>query len=168
MTGKRFRLAMFALLAIGSLMPMAREAEAGVYRRQYYSAWRYRPRTTYYYTRYYYRPLVRTQTYNYHYVICYPSRPRYRYYYNPVRRVYWGRFEVDENGKALGYSLLKPEDRKSSLEEIPESAFPNPGKMPLIPESKDSKQMAAPPELDMKSIDKTKRGDDSAVESVKL
>lgn len=152
---KGLKIAMLALVAIGSLSsPGLQEAQAGFQRRQYYTSWTYRPRTRYYYSRYYHRPNVRTRSYNYHYVICYPSRPRYRYYYNPVRRVYWGRYEVDEKGKAIGYSMLKPEDRKSSLEEIPEKAFPKASKMPPVPESKDGEQMAAPPTLDFNKVPK--------------
>lgn len=154
MPGKKLEIAMFALIAITSLFTIPEPAEARVYRRQYYSSWSYRPRTRYYYTRYYYRPAIRTRTYSYHYVIYYPSRPRYRYYYNPVRRVYWGRYEVDAKGKPLGYSMLKPEDRKSSLEEIPDSAFPKPTKMPVIPEAKDGEQMAPPPTIDVDSLKK--------------
>ena len=155
MTGKRLEIAMFAIVALGSLFPISGgEAEAGYYRRQYYTRWTYRPRTRYYYTRYYYRPYVRTRSYSYHYVIYYPSRPRYRYYYNPVRRVYWGRFEVDAKGKPVGYSMLKPADQKSSLDEIPEKAFPKPGKMPPIPDSKDGEQMSAPPKFE---VDKAKK-----------
>ena len=115
------------------------------YRRHYYTSWTYRPATSYYYSRYYYRPTTYTRTYSYHYVIRFRSQPRYYYYYNPVRRTYWGRFEFDENGKALGYSLLKKEDRKSSLDDIPESAFPKPSKMPQIPGSADGVQMIPPP-----------------------
>lgn len=149
MSSNRLEIAMLALVAIGSLFVPTQEAEAG-YRRQYYASWSYYPRTNYYYTRYYYQPTsyVSTPSYNYHYVICYPSQPRYRYYYNPVRRRYWGRFEVDKSGKPIGYSMLKPKDQKSSLEDIPESAFPKPSKMPPIPESKDGKLMAPPPKFD--------------------
>lgn len=154
MTGRKFEIMMYTLLAVTSLFTVPEKVEARSYRRQYYSSWSYRPRTRYYYTRYYYRPYVRTRSYSYHYVIYYPSRPRYRYYYNPVRRVYWGRYEVDAKGKPIGYSMLKPDDRKTSLEEIPESAFPKPTKMPTIPEAKDGKQMDPPPAIDVDEIKK--------------
>ena len=109
----------------GSLILTAKPAEANFFfRRQYYSGWSYRPATSYHYRRYYYTPSVSTYTHSYHYVIYYPSRPRYYYYYNPVRRVYWGRFEMDEKGKGVGYSKLAREDQKGSLDDIPESAFP--------------------------------------------
>ena len=148
MTGKRLTFALYVLMAVAATSgPFAPEAQAGYYR-QYYSGWSYRPRTNYYYSRYYYHSYARASRYSYHYVICYASRPRYRYYYNPVRRVYWGRFEFDESGKPLGYSMLKPEHRKENLEEIPDDAFPKPGKMPPIPDSKDGTAISAPPRLD--------------------
>ena len=49
--------------------------------------------------------------------------------------------------------MLKPEDRKSSLEDIPESAFPKPREMPPIPESNDKVKMSSPPKLDLKPAD---------------
>ncbi|MEM9186734.1 MAG: hypothetical protein AAGB00_09595 [Planctomycetota bacterium] len=135
-----------AAAAFGAASLSASQADAGYYRhRQYYSTWSYRPATTYYYCKYYHSPAVTTYRYTYHYVMYYPSRPRYRYYYNPVRRVYWGRYEVDENGKPLGYSMLAEKDRKSSLEDIPESAFPKASKMPPIPKSEDGAAMLEPP-----------------------
>ena len=138
---------LFILVFLGSLFThdQADAASGYGYRRHYYTCWTYRPATNYYYSRYYYRPTTYTTSYSYHYVIRYRSQPRYYYYYNPVRRTYWGRYEFDANGKALGYSLLKPEDRKTSLAEIPESAFPKPAKMPQIPDSDDGVQMIPPP-----------------------
>jgi hypothetical protein len=135
-----------ALTFIGTAVSLSPQADAASYgRRQYYSTWTYHPTQQYHYCRYYYRPTVVTTTYHYHYVISYPSRPRYRYYYNPVRRVYWGRYEVDCHGNAVGYSMLKPEHRKSKLSDIAESDFPSATKMPPVPESKDGELMAAPP-----------------------
>ena len=142
-----YRLSIFTVVIL-SMLISSDQADASFgygYRRHYYTSWTYRPATSYYYSRYYYRPTIYTRTYSYHYVIRYVSRPRYYYYYNPVRRTYWGRYEFDANGKPLGYSLLKPEDRKSTLAEIPESAFPKPTQMPEVPESKDGVQMIPPP-----------------------
>ncbi|MGI9473442.1 MAG: hypothetical protein ACR2NZ_18010, partial [Rubripirellula sp.] len=133
------------LLGIAFVTVGAEQAEAYQFRRQYYSSWSYRPTTSYHYCRYYYTPTVTHHTHSYHYVLYYPSRPRYRYYYNPVRKVYWGRFEVDTAGKPVGYSMLAKEDRKSSLDDIPESAFPKAAAMPAIPESKDGEKMLPPP-----------------------
>ena len=126
----------------------ANEAEAGRYR-QAYSSWNYNPTRTYYYSRYTYRPTVSYTTYHHHYCIHYPSRPRYVYYYNPVRRTYWGRYDLQE----AGYSMLKKEDRKENLDDIPESAFPKPAPMPEIPESSDGVQMDPPKLKDLPKVE---------------
>lgn len=115
-------------------------AEAGYY--QSYSSWNYHPTRSYHYTRYSYAPTV-TATHSYHYCVCRPSQPRYVYYYNPVKQVYWGRYDTE----AKGYSLLETKDRKAELDDIPESAFPEPGEMPEIPDS-DSGEKMNPPNLE--------------------
>lgn len=143
--GRLIKAALLAGATLGALS-VANQADAYAYSyRQYYSSWNYRPATKYHYTKYYYSPSPRTYSYSYHYVIYYPSRPTYRYYYNPVSCVYWGRYEVDENGKAIGYSMLAKKDRKSALEDIPEDAFPKATKMPPVPESEDGEAMLEPP-----------------------
>lgn len=119
------------MLAFGAF---ATESEAGY--RQYYSSWSYYPTSNYYYTTYYYQPQDNYNGYNYHYCIYYPSTPRYVYYYNPHRRVYWGRLDLQAKDGNM-YSILKEEDRKEKLSDIPESAFPKPAAMPEIPDSKD-------------------------------
>jgi hypothetical protein len=114
------------------------------YGRQYYSGWSYYPSGGYYYSSYYYKPYASYQDYNYHYCIYYTYQPRYVYYYNPYSKVYWGRF--DTKGKeGEQYSLLAEKDRKEKLKDIPESAFPKPGAMPEIPESKDGVKIEPPP-----------------------
>ncbi len=70
------------------------------------------------------------------------SYPKYVYYYNPYKRVYWGRYDLE----AKGYSLLEEKDRKEKLADIPESAFPKPGPMPADPESTDGSKIPAPPQ----------------------
>lgn len=126
-------------LLFAALMPLAADsvqAELG-YGRQYYGGWSYYPSRGYYYCRYYYRPAPTYTSYRYHYCIYYPSRPRYVYYYNPYRGHYWGRFDTKGKGNNL-YSELAPKDRKADLEDIPETAFPQPGPMPRVPEAKDN------------------------------
>jgi hypothetical protein len=115
--------------------------------RQYYSSWRKYPQRDYYYRVYYYKPTVSYAGYRHHFVIYTPARPQYYYYYNPYRRVYWGRCPVQNEGKQL-YSLLAEADRKATLEEIPEKAFPKPGKLPALPESdpKEKAQLDLPPD----------------------
>lgn len=110
--------------------------------RQVYSDWveEGSGASRYYYSCYYYQPTY-GGAYKSHRVIYYPSRPRYVYYYNPYKGRYWGRYDLQEKG----YSLLKEEDRKEKLSEVPESAFPAPGKMPPLPESKDGVEITPPP-----------------------
>lgn len=145
----RFLTQLLIVTAIASCFIVATTAQAGQYYRQRYSSWNYHPARTYYYTRYTYHPVVSTPTttYSYHYAIHYPSQPRYVYYYNPVKQVYWGRYDIQD----AGYSMLKQEDRKKELDDIPESAFPKPGAMPPIPESKDNESMMKP---DLSSLPK--------------
>lgn len=124
-----------AALVGGLFQPVA--AHAARYARHYYSGWSYYPSRTYYYSYYYYQPQVNYNGYAHHYCVYYPTQPNYVYYYNPVRKVYWGRYDV----KAKGYSLLAEKDRKADLKDIPESAFPEAGEMPPIPESTDGEKM---------------------------
>ncbi|WP_250846961.1 hypothetical protein [Aquisphaera insulae] len=132
----------FLALAVAAFAP-GREASA---QRQYYeTTYTYSPTHQYYYVRYYYRPVVTTEEYSYHYCIYYPSHPRYIYYYNPTRQVYWGRYEIGSGGEKR-YSILAEKDRKKDLKDIPEDAFPKPAGMPDIPESKDKVAIEPPPE----------------------
>jgi hypothetical protein len=125
------------------LLATAAAVPAGSYGpRQYYTGWS-STSYGYYYRTYYYKPYPTYPTYGYHYVVYYPSRPYY-YYYNPVRRVYWGRVPVDNDGKAA-YSLLAEKDRKGTLAEIKEEQFPKPGAMPSVPEAKDDVKIDVPP-----------------------
>ncbi|QEH38789.1 hypothetical protein OJF2_73990 [Aquisphaera giovannonii] len=114
--------------------------------RQYYdSSWNYSQNNGYYYTNYYFYPTVTTTTYTYHYCIYYPSQPQYIYFYNPSSQVYWGRYEIGSKGDKR-YSLLEEKDRKKDLKDIPDKAFPTPGRMPSIPGAKDDVAMEPPPE----------------------
>jgi hypothetical protein len=134
--------------AIGGLELTTGDASAALFRyRQRYSSWSYYPTRTYYYRSYYYKPVSSYSGYKYHYCIHYPSRPRYIYYYNPVRKVYWGRYDLEDKG----YSMLEEKDRKGDLDSIPESAFPKPGEMPVIPESEDGVQIERPSADDLPS-----------------
>lgn len=132
------KLSAAALLAIAALVGATKAG--AYYYRQYYGGWNYYPQYGYYYNTYYYQPYDNYEGYNYHYCIYYPSSPSYVYYYNPYQHYYWGR--LDLKGKpGHQYSLLAQKDRKNSLKEIPEKAFPEAGKMPPIPESKDGTAM---------------------------
>ncbi len=142
----RRKFLLLGLLATTLFTVVAPTAQA-VYNqyRQRYSTWSYYPQRTYYYRYYYYKPTVSATTYSYHYCIYYPTQPRYVYYYNPHRRVYWGRYDLQE----AGYSMLEEKDRDGDLKKIPESAFPKPGEMPVIPDSEDGERME---KLDSKDL----------------
>lgn len=113
--------------------------------RQYYTGWSRHPQRTYYYRHYYYKPAATYYGYKHHYVIYYPKRPQYVYYYNPYKKVYWGRCPSSCGGTEQ-YSLLAEEDRKANIEDIPEKAFPKPAQMPAIPESSDGAKVDLPPD----------------------
>lgn len=130
-----FRSWLFAILSIACCVSVA-SANDG-YGRHYYGGWNYQPKRTYYYSNYYYKPQANSASYKHHYCIYYPSQPRYVYYYNPVSRHYWGRYDLKEKG----YSLLAEKDRKEDLKAIPEEAFPKPSTMPAIPDSTDGEKM---------------------------
>ena len=121
-------------------------AAAAYGQRQYYdTTWAYSQNNSYYYTSYYFQPVIAQTTYSYHYCIYYPSQPQYIYYYNPSSQVYWGRYEIGSKGDKR-YSMLAEKDRKKDRKDIPESAFPKPGKMPTIPGAKDDVAIEPPPE----------------------
>ena len=120
------------LIMAASAIAVAPANARGSYgQRQYYGSWNYSNSHSYYFTTYYYRPVTTVTVYSYHYCVYYPSQPRYVYYYNPTSQVYWGRYDLEKKG----YSLLAVDDRKAKLEDIPESAFPQPAEMPPVPES---------------------------------
>lgn len=100
---------------------------------QYYSTWQKAPSSNYAYRTYYYKPTPQYVGYKHHYVVL---KDDHCYFYNPYEKKYWGRCPLHHNGKPA-YSLLKPEHRRSSLAEIPESAFPPPGPLPPVPEGPD-------------------------------
>jgi hypothetical protein len=129
-------IAAMTLLVVGSTFAgtVAANYLAG---RHYYGGWNYYPSRTYYYSHYYYKPQPTYQGYKHHYCVYYTATPRYVYYYNPVSKVYWGRYDVKEKG----YSMLAEKDRKDDLKAIPETAFPKPGEMPPIPDSEDGEKM---------------------------
>ena len=114
--------------------------------RQYYGAWSKHPTRSYYYRTYYYKPTADHIGYKYHYVIYYPSQPKYYYYYNPYRKVYWGRCPVKYSADTGYYSHLSENDQKGKLSEIDEKAFPPMTKLPPIPDSKDKTPLDLPPD----------------------
>lgn len=113
--------------------------------RQYYSGWQQGPNSSYYYRNYYYKPTPTYAGYKHHYVIAHPSDHQHLYFYNPYKKTYWGRCDAYSEGQPT-YSHLPAEFQRSSLAEIPESAFPPAGKTPAIPESKDGGRLDLPPD----------------------
>jgi hypothetical protein len=128
------RLAVF-LFAIAVVRPSAAATP-----RQWYNDWTYYPQFGYYYSSYYYLPSAVEKSYRHYFCLFFPAHPRYVYYFDPQTRVYLGRLDIKgETGHQ--YSALAPQDRKEKLKDIPEGAFPKPGGMPTIPESKDGTLM---------------------------
>ena len=149
-------LTVVAVVAAGWLVSAVQAATYAP--RQYYSNWSYNKTKSYYYRSYYYKPRTSYYGYKRHYVVYKPSYDRkHYYYYNPYQKKYWGRCPAAYYGnketptyyKPGGqyYSKLAPDDQRGQVEEISPKAFPRPGKMPPIPESKgEDAQMDLPPD----------------------
>lgn len=136
---------LFAVIA-GSLLAADR-AEAAY--RQFYGSWAYHSGHGYHHRCLYFKPAADDTSFRSHYCIYYASKPRYVYFWNRYEQKYWGRFDTE--GKAgARYSILKEEDRREKLDEIPESAFPPPGAMPVIPGAEDGVTID-PPDLPKES-----------------
>ena len=104
--------------------------------RQYYSDWVFRRGLDYHYCKLFCKPGPTHTGYDYYYCIFYPSQPRYVYYYDTLKRSYWGRLDL-EGGPGKRFSLLDEADRKDKLRDLAESAFPEPASMPSIPGAED-------------------------------
>jgi hypothetical protein len=129
-------LALAWALTLGMGAAWSGRAEAGY--QHYYSSWHRSP-YAYSYRYYYYQPNA------YDYVIYYPKQPRYLYYYNPVGKTYWGRFDL----KTKGYALLAEADRKGALKDIPEEKFPEAGPLPTVHGEKLADKVEEPPVDDL-------------------
>jgi hypothetical protein len=117
-------------------------AKAGFPGRQYYDGWRPSGKG-FYFSTHHYKPSYDAAGYLSNYAIWYPSAPRYVYYFNPAKKTYWGRFDV----QTKGYSLLAEKDRAGLLKDIPEKAFPAEGPLPQVPDAKDKVTLDVPPDL---------------------
>ena len=131
------------ILTIGSLLlaglagPTSQADEGRAHSpRQYYGSWHKPPRGNYFYRGYYFKPHAGYSGYRHHYVVLFADRPRHCYFYNPYTKQYWGRCSTFHEGKAE-YSHLPPAAQRGKIAEIPETAFPPPGELPAIPDSKD-------------------------------
>lgn len=120
-------------------------AVGGFQVRQYYSGWQRHPRGGYSYRTYYYKPNDDYAGYKHHYVVYHPKDPDHYYFYNPYKKQYWGRCPSQHGGKPL-YSLLAERDRRPTISEIPEAAFPKPAAPPVIPEATDKEPLDLPPD----------------------
>lgn len=130
--------------AAALLWQPAGDAQTYVHR-QYYSGWRKHPTHGYHFRFYYYKPAPTYHGYKHHYVIHFPTRPAHCYFYNPYKKVYWGRCPIDHGGKPL-YSMLAEEHRKQNIADIPEAAFPKPAALPPIPDAADGASIDLPPD----------------------
>ena len=133
------------LVTLASLTPSIAADGYGHSPRQYYGAWHKHPQTNYFYRSYYFKPHDQYAGYRHHYVVLFPDRPRHCYFYNPYAKRYWGRCSTFHDGKPE-YSHLTEQDQKGAIAEIPETAFPKPGALPAIPESKDGAKLDLPPD----------------------
>ena len=136
-------LSALAVLAAGSLAAQPASAP-GHGARQYYGDW-HKSTSGYAYRAYYYKPTPQYGGYHHHYVIHHPDYPEHNYYYSPYTKKYWGRCPARYGDQPV-YSLLAEKDRHGNLAQIPESAFPKPGPVPAIPESKDGVRLDLPPD----------------------
>jgi hypothetical protein len=112
--------------------------------RQYYTGWQYDASRACYFCHYQYLPAATSTAYNCHEVIYYVGDKHHYYYFNPYKRKFWGRAPVHQVAGAPRYSRLTPQDTREYIQQIPESAFPAPGPMPMIPESTDGVAMTLP------------------------
>jgi hypothetical protein len=105
-----------------------------------YSSYSYSPSKGYGYRTYSYVSKVHKKVHH-HIAVYHKHHPRKVYMYNVQTKKYWGRFDLDTRQ----YSLLAEKDKKGTIAEIPESAFPPGGEMP--PEELGGDQMLPPPEM---------------------
>jgi hypothetical protein len=139
----------FALVLGLGLLPGQARGE-GYRNRQYYGGWQQTPR--YSYRPYYYKPTPEYSGYKHNYVVYYPDKPEYYYFYSPYSKQFWGRCPVDTQGQAL-YSFLKEEDRPPPAPIAaapPKAPFPPEAAPPTIPQTPPEKQAdPAAPALDL-------------------
>lgn len=137
-------LALWVIAAASLIVATPVYAQQGYQHRQYYGNW-HAHQSGYSYRPYYFKPNNQFHGYRHHYVIHHPKDPRHLYFYNPYKKQFWGRCPVAAGGKAL-YSMLAEKDRAGELEKIPETAFPEPGPLPTVPEATDGLKLDLPPD----------------------
>lgn len=113
--------------------------------RQYYGTTYKHQRYGYSYRPLYYKPTASFGGYRHHYAVYHPRYRNHVYFYNPYKKTYWGRCPVNYGDKPV-YSMLAEKDRRATIEEIDEAAFPTPGKLPPLPDSDDGATLELPPD----------------------
>jgi hypothetical protein len=136
---------LFVLILCGIGRPVFAETHDanGLSPRQYYSDWV--SGSEFSYRAYYYKPSPEYAGFKTQFVIYTPEKPDYLYYFNPYEKKFWGRIKLFRDGEPF-YSILREEDRKNVLAEIPESAFPEPGPLPPMPDVADNILLDLPPD----------------------
>ena len=138
---KRLMLASFCISVLS--ITAARAGDHGP--RQFYSGWQHHQQGNFHHRNFYYKPTPDFHGFKHHHVIRPKHDPKHLYFYNPYKAQFWGRCPADYGDKPV-YSLLAPKDRKATLAEIPEAAFPKAGALPPIPESTDGELIDLPPD----------------------
>jgi hypothetical protein len=137
---KTIRFAGWTVGAVVAVLVAAAFVRGDEITRQYYGPWAFYEHRGYHYRSLYYQPKPGA-AYKYHYCISFQANPRYVYFFDPVSRKYWGRLDLQVEGEER-FSLLRAEDQKPLLRDIPEAAFPKAGKMPAIPGAEDGLTIA--------------------------
>lgn len=111
--------------------------------RQYYSPWRENASEGYFYRTFYFKADPAADAYDRHYVVSYPGRDDYLYFYDPTTRLFWGR--VLRNGEeGWRFSLIHAIDRQKRVSDIPEAAYTDLGPMPVLPGANDGVTIISP------------------------
>jgi hypothetical protein len=108
----------------------------------YYSNWSYDQAHSYYFCTCYFKSCA-TADYSKYYCVYSPSCGNYVYFYNPVSKLYWGRF--DEQAK--GFAVLPAADQKTVISDLPQDKFGAPAAQVAIPGSQVAENMPSPPDL---------------------
>jgi hypothetical protein len=93
---------------------------------------------------YLFKPDPAQKGYQRHYFIYYPESRQYIYMYDPIKRVYYARFDRETKDPHLQYSAIAEEYQSPLLKRIPEEAYSEPGKLPPIPFSEGKTVMLSP------------------------
>jgi len=128
------------LIVLTSLTLEARAQEEAVtdLPRQYYSdQWEKSPGGRFYFLRYYYRPTATDTEYQMHYVVWYPDREDYFYYFNLSDRRYWCRALSQVRPDLNLWQVLDEDEEKEQLGEIGDTWDRKQLKRPLIPGGKE-------------------------------